>query len=143
VPAFDDAPPTRRGGVHAQARPVGLAAVEGRQQEMPTHHLRGDLPAAVAAEQDTQLAAAAATGNPVLEREQRILDARMRRFRHLAGLCAERWAEPIAEQAAIMTALRARDPEILAHRLDRYAPAPPEPPGSTPRSRGGSTPAGA
>jgi DNA-binding GntR family transcriptional regulator len=97
-----------------------LAAVEARHHEMLAHHLRGDLPAYFKANQDIHLALAAATGNPVLEREYRILNARIRRYRYMANLSAERWAESIAEHDAIMTALRQRDPDTLAHRLQTH-----------------------
>jgi DNA-binding GntR family transcriptional regulator len=53
----------------------------------------------------------------VLEREYRLLNARIRRYRYMANLSAERWRESIAEHEAIMAALRERDGATLATRL--------------------------
>ena len=97
--------------------PATLAAVEARHHEMLAHHLRGDLPAYFKANQDIHLALAAAAGNPVLEREYRLLNARIRRYRYMANLSTERWRESIAEHEAIMAALRERDGATLATRL--------------------------
>jgi DNA-binding GntR family transcriptional regulator len=103
--------------VARRIEPATLAAVEARHHEMLAHHLRGDLPAYFKANQDIHLALAAAAGNPVLEREYRLLNARIRRYRYMANLSAERWRESIAEHEAIMAALRARDGATLATRL--------------------------
>jgi len=94
-----------------------LAGIEARHHEMLAHHLRGDLPAYFKANQDIHLALVAATGNAVLEREYRVLNARIRRYRYIANLSAERWQESIDEHEAIMAALRDRDAATLAERL--------------------------
>jgi len=96
---------------------AALARIEARHHEMLAHYLRDDLAAYFKANQDIHLALVEASGNPVLAQEYRVLNARIRRYRFMANLSAERWAESIAEHEAIMASLRARDGEALARQL--------------------------
>jgi DNA-binding GntR family transcriptional regulator len=103
--------------VAARIDDATLARIEARHHEMLAHHLRGDLPAYFKANQDIHLALVEASGNPVLAHEYRLLNARIRRYRFMANLSAERWSESVAEHETIMASLRARDGDALARQL--------------------------
>ena len=95
----------------------GLRRLQAMHHEMVAHFLRRDLRAYFKANQDIHLALFAATGNAILEREYRMLNARIRRYRYMANLSPERWQESIDEHEAIMALLGARDGAGLGQRL--------------------------
>jgi len=99
---------------------AALAQIEARHHEMLAHHLRGDLPAYFRANQDIHFALVAATGNAVLEREYRLLNARIRRYRYMANLSAARWQESIDEHEAFLASLKAKDGTALAGQLSQH-----------------------
>ncbi len=94
-----------------------LRRVQALHHEMVAHFLRRELKAYFEANQAIHFAILAATGNAVLEREYRVLNARVRRYRYIANLSAERWQESIEEHETIMELLTARDGPRLARQL--------------------------
>jgi DNA-binding GntR family transcriptional regulator len=94
-----------------------LRRVQATHHEMVAHFLRRDLQAYFQANQAIHFAIVDATGNAVLAREYRMLNARVRRYRYIANLSSERWQESIDEHEAIIRLLTARDGPGLAAQL--------------------------
>jgi DNA-binding GntR family transcriptional regulator len=99
---------------------AGLRRIQALHHEMMAHYLRRDLPAYFKANQDIHFALAVATGNALLAREYAMLNARIRRYRYMANLSAERWQQSIDEHEAIVRLLAARDADALAAQLGRH-----------------------
>ncbi|HVB82914.1 MAG TPA: FCD domain-containing protein [Candidatus Binataceae bacterium] len=59
--------------------------------------------------------------NPILTAAYRDHSARIDRARSLANFGSWRWQESVEEHEFIMAALRARDPRLLADRLEEHS----------------------
>ena len=97
-----------------------LAEIGALHYEMMAQYVRRDLPAYFRLNQAIHAAIVAAAGNPILAATYHNLAVRMRRARYLANLSDERWQHAVAEHAAILDALRARDGARLAQLLAEH-----------------------
>ena len=97
-----------------------LAEIGALHYEMMAQYVRRDLPAYFRLNQGIHAAIVAAAGNPILAATYHNLAVRMRRARYLANLSDERWQHAVAEHAAILDALRARDGARLAQLLAEH-----------------------
>lgn len=88
---------------------AGLARIAGLHEAMAGHHRRGELAAYFACNEAIHEAIVAAAANPQLAEMYHLLSRRARRARYLANLTPERWDEAMAEHAALLAALQARD----------------------------------
>jgi DNA-binding GntR family transcriptional regulator len=104
----------------ARIEPAELAEIAALHYEMLAQWTRRALPDYFRLNQAIHAAIVAAARNPVLAATYRGLAQRIRRARYLANLSAERWDEAVAEHAAILAALQARDGERLARLLEAH-----------------------
>ncbi len=111
-------------GEQAAARITGpeLAELQALQFEMQASHARGDLAAYYRLNARIHAAINAAARNPVLASSWQQLNARLHALRFRSNQDAGKWAAALAEHAALLQALQARDGEaarrlLVAHLL--------------------------
>jgi DNA-binding GntR family transcriptional regulator len=97
-----------------------LAEIGALHHEMLAQYMRRALPEYFRLNQAIHAAIVAAARNPILAATYHGLATRMRRARYFANLSDERWQHAVAEHAAILEALRARDAERLAQLLAEH-----------------------
>jgi len=97
-----------------------LAEIGALHYEMMAQYMRRALPDYFRLNQAIHAAIVAAAGNPILAATYHGLAVRIRRARYLANLSDERWQHAVAEHAAILDALRARDGTRLAQLLAEH-----------------------
>ena len=91
-----------------------LDRLEGRHAAMAWHHRRGEKEPYFALNTEIHAMVLALAGNADLVATHARLDLRARRGRYMAILDQARWDEAMDEHAALMTALRCRDPDAAA-----------------------------
>lgn len=116
------------GGLEAVVGPLVVANIDGAGIEqleslhraMLEHHRQQDLPAYFRVNQEIHLLLVESTGNRTLLDTYTALNLRIRRYRYMANLANERWAQAVAEHEEIMRALRRRDGQALGHLLQTH-----------------------
>ena len=78
--------------------------LEALHRAMLKHHRQHDLPAISKINQQIHLALVEATGNRTLLDTYTALNLRIRRFRYLANLASDRWAQAVSEHEEIIQA---------------------------------------
>ena len=99
---------------------LGVQRLEALHQAMLEHHRQGDLPAYFRLNQEIHLRLVEATGNRTLLDTYTALNLRIRRYRFMANLASDRWAQAVAEHEEIMRALRRRDGTALGALLQAH-----------------------
>ena len=94
--------------------------LEALHRAMLKHYRQHDLPAYFRVNQQIHLALVEATGNRTLLDTYTALNLRIRRFRYLANLASDRWAQAVSEHEEIMQALRRRDGNALGALLQTH-----------------------
>ena len=97
-----------------------MQKLESLHRTMLKHHRQQDLPAYFRVNQEIHLLLVEATGNRTLLDTYTALNLRIRRYRYMANLANERWAQAVAEHEEIMQALRRRDGKALGHLLQTH-----------------------
>jgi DNA-binding GntR family transcriptional regulator len=97
-----------------------LAEIAALHYEMLAQYMRRDLPGYFRLNQAIHAAIVAAARNPILAATYQSLAARIRRARYFANLSDERWQHAVAEHAAILQTLQARDGPRLARLLEEH-----------------------
>lgn len=98
----------------------GAQKLETLHKAMLKHHRQGDLPAYFRLNQEIHLRLVEATGNRTLLETYTALNLRIRRYRFMANLASDRWAQAVAEHEEIMEALRRRDGTALGALLQAH-----------------------
>ena len=104
----------------AQIDRDGLETLELLHRTMVAHYRRQDLPAYFRVNQQIHQYLVETTGNRTLLDIYVALNLRIRRFRYMANLANQRWAQAVAEHEEIMKALRSRDGEALGNLLQLH-----------------------
>ena len=99
---------------------AGTQKLETLHKAMLKHHRQGDLPAYFRLNQEIHLRLVEATGNRTLLETYTALNLRIRRYRFMANLASDRWAQAVAEHEEIMDALRRRDGTALGALLQAH-----------------------
>lgn len=94
--------------------------LEALHRAMLKHHRQHDLPSYFRVNQEIHLRLVEATGNRTLLDIYTTLNLRIRRFRYMANLATDRWAQAVAEHEEIMEALRRRDGAALGDLLQAH-----------------------
>lgn len=106
--------------VVVRAQEEEIAEIRALHHDMLAARARRDLARYFEVNQAIHLRLVEACRNPVLAAQYRTLNARIRRYRYMANLSPERWAEAVAEHEAILEALEARDGGRLGELLARH-----------------------
>lgn len=99
---------------------AGIEQLESLHRDMLEHYRQQDLPAYFRVNQEIHLLLVESTGNRTLLDTYTALNLRIRRYRYMANLANERWAQAVAEHEEIMRALRRRDGQALGHLLQTH-----------------------
>lgn len=99
---------------------AGIEQLESLHRDMLEHYRQQDLPAYFRVNQEIHLVLVESTGNRTLLDTYTALNLRIRRYRYMANLANERWAQAVAEHEEIMRALRRRDGHALGHLLQTH-----------------------
>ena len=98
----------------------GLETLELLHRTMVGHYRRQDLPAYFRVNQQIHQHLVESTRNRTLLDIYVALNLRIRRYRYMANLAQQRWAQAVAEHEDIMKALRSRDGEALGNLLQLH-----------------------
>lgn len=99
---------------------AGIEKLETLHRTMLEHHRQQDLPAYFRVNQEIHLLLVESTGNRTLLETYTALNLRIRRYRYMANLANDRWAQAVVEHEEIMQALRRRDGQALGHLLQTH-----------------------
>ena len=99
---------------------AGIEKLETLHRTMLEHHRQQDLPAYFRVNQEIHLLLVESTGNRTLLETYTALNLRIRRYRYMANLASDRWAQAVAEHEKIMQALRRRDGQALGRLLQAH-----------------------
>ena len=99
---------------------AGIAKLETLHRTMLEHHRQQDLPAYFRVNQEIHLLLVESTGNRTLLETYTALNLRIRRYRYMANLASDRWAQAVAEHEKIMQALCHRDGQALGRLLQAH-----------------------
>ena len=94
--------------------------LEALHRAMLKHHRQHDLPAYFRVNQQIHLALVEATGNRTLLDTYTALNLRIRRFRYLADLASDRWAQAVSEHEGDRAGPRRRDGNALGALLQTH-----------------------
>lgn len=97
-----------------------IAEVGVLHYRMLLHHVRQELPAYFALNQQIHRALVEAARNPVLLAVWEMLSSRVERAKYLPNLQGERWKAAMQEHEAMLAALVARDGEALAQLVEAH-----------------------
>ncbi len=97
-----------------------IAAVERMHRDLVRHYEAGDRAQYFVSNEAIHAAILNAARNPTLAETQRGLSGRIRRARYHANLSEERWHSAVAEHEQILSKLKARDGNGLAHVLQAH-----------------------
>lgn len=99
---------------------AGIDKLETLHRTMLGHYRQQDLPAYFRVNQEIHLLLVESTGNRTLLETYTALNLRIRRYRYMANLASDRWAQAVAEHEAMMQALRRRDGQALGQLLQTH-----------------------
>lgn len=97
-----------------------IAEIGVLHYRMLLHHVRRELPAYFALNQQIHRALIEGARNPVLLAVWDMLSARVERAKYLPNLQGERWKDAMREHEAMLAALVARDGEALARLVEAH-----------------------
>ena len=100
-----------------RARPAEVKRIRGLQADMTTAHARRDLPAYYRLNRAIHALIVGLAGNPMLAESHARLNAKLQAVRFRSNLNREKWDAALAEHAAMVDALAARDGARLAALL--------------------------
>jgi DNA-binding GntR family transcriptional regulator len=102
------------------ASEADLAEIRALHYQMVAHYQRRELAPYFRTNQQIHLRLLEASGNAVLAQTYRQLNDQVRRARYMANTSPERWDQAVAEHAAILDALVARDAPRLQRLLQDH-----------------------